>query len=56
MAWGGLEGESIWTRRLNRYFDVALVRPDFAELRGALVGYLNGATLRGEDPEALATS
>jgi hypothetical protein len=50
MAWSGLGDASIWTRRLNRYFDVALTRPDFATLRGVLVRYLNEATLRGEDP------
>ena len=53
MAWSGLGDASIWTRRLNRYFDVALTRPDFATLRGMLVRYLNEATLRGEDPAEL---
>lgn len=53
MAWGGLADGTIWTRRLNRYFDVVLRRPDFEVLRGTLVDYLNETTLRGEAPEAV---
>lgn len=51
MAWGGTGQASIWTRRLNRYFDTTLGQPDFAAVRGALVRYLNEATLRGEAPK-----
>jgi len=50
MAWGGLGAQSIWTRRLNRYFDVALTQPDFPTLRQTLVNHLNEATLRGDAP------
>ena len=53
LAWGGLGESSIWTQCLNRYFDVALGRPDFAAVRDTLARYLNEGTLRGEDPKAV---
>ena len=50
MAWGGLGNASIWTRRLNRYFDASLAEPDFAAVRGVLTRYRTAPPARRRPP------
>lgn len=52
-AWSGAERGSIWPRLLNRYVDADLDAPDFSQVRGALVRYLNEETLAGNSPAEL---